>query len=1256
MKTCRRLALVLLGVAWIVQPAGFAASPAARGADIDGGEAQWIWTPEQADEEVPAGVVFFRKSFGLGAPESGQVQITADDAYELFVNGRSVGRGEDWRTMSTFDIQRYLTNGRNVVAVRVENREPGAAGLVVRLTVKAKGNTDVAYSSDHSWRTSTQEHPNWQAARFDESSWQPARVLGELGRAEPWRHGVRLSETGGRFTIAPQFKVERIARPEDTGSLIAMVFNERGEIIASRERGPLLRLRDEDGDGVPESIVEYCDQVKNCQGILPLNGDLYAVGDGPDGTAFYRISDADGDGVGETVTTLIKFKGKMQEHGPHAPLLGPDGLIYLIVGNHSSAEVAPAPTSPHRRYYEGDLVQPKYEDAGGHAVGLKAPGGVILRTDIDGSFVETFCGGFRNAYDMAFNKQGDLFAYDADMEWDEGLPWYRPTRVNHAIPGAEFGWRSGWSKWPDYYPDSLPATINTGRGSPTGVECYNHWRFPKRYHNALFLADWSLGRILAVRIEPHGGSYQARSELFLQGRPLNVTDLATGPDGAMYFSTGGRNTEGGIYRIVYTGKVPPLPRYTGVAQAIHQPQLQSAWGRNRAANLRREMGDRWDRELAAFADNPQFTGEDRARALDLLQLIGPLPTTDQLTKLSGDSDAAVRAKAADLMGVHRDENTNRRLVEMLSDRDATVRRKACEALVRAGQQAPIGPLLSMLGDPDRYVAWAAKRALEERPRDDWQSLVLTDRNPRVFLMGSLALLALEPEDSTIDAVINRSREWMQSFLSDDDFLGLLRVLQVALHRGEVPPDHVLALREQLSEEYPSLEPRMNRELVRLLVYLQDPTLAPRLIGEIRNPQNAAEDKVHAAMHGRFLQAGWSTDLKFDLLSFYDSARLLPGGHSFRGYVDNATRDFVAALSPDEQLAALRRGREWPSAALSALAKLPDNPGQAVLNDLIALDRNLLGVEGDAATRLGIGVIAVLGRSRDPVAMAYLREIFERQPERRQEAAMGLAQEPGGDNWEFLVRSLPIVEGPAAQEVLKHLAAVDLAPDKPEPVRQVILAGLKLKQDGGKHAVSLLEHWTGQKLSTKDDKWDVALAAWQGWFGQQFPDLPPAQLPADAAENKWTFEDLHRYLSSPEGANGNADRGALVFEKAQCIKCHRYGSRGEGVGPDLTTVSRRFQRKEILESVLYPSQVISDQYASKTVVTHDGLTYSGIVGAAGEGSIVVLQANAEKKIIAEADIAEIAPNPKSAMPDGLFNDLTLEEIADLMAYFSQPPSQ
>ena len=111
--------------------------------------------------------------------------------------------------------------------------------------------------------------------------------------------------------------------------------------------------------------------------------------------------------------------------------------------------------------------------------------------DPDGKNCELFAAGFRNAYDIAFNSDGELFGFDSDMEWDWGTPWYRPTRVNHVPAGAELGWRSGWTKWPEYFIDSLPGTLDIGPGSPTGVVFYDHVMFPVRLQNTLFLAFWA---------------------------------------------------------------------------------------------------------------------------------------------------------------------------------------------------------------------------------------------------------------------------------------------------------------------------------------------------------------------------------------------------------------------------------------------------------------------------------------------------------------------------------------------------------------------------------------------------------------------------------------------------------------------------------------------------------------------------------------------------------------------------------------------
>src|SRR5205814_2561547 len=116
----------------------------------------------------------------------------------------------------------------------------------------------------------------------------------------------------------------------------------------------------------------------------------------------------------------------------------------------------------------------------------------------------------------------------------------------------------------------------------------------------------------------------------------------------------------------------------------------------------------------------------------------------------------------------------------------------------------------------------------------------------------------------------------------------------------------------------------------------------------------------------------------------------------------------------------------------------------------------------------------------------------------------------------------------------------------------------------------------------------------------------------------------------DGKSGNPTRGAQAFADAQCINCYRSGGRGEAIGPDLTTVAQRFTRKEILESIVYPNQVVSDQYASKSVVS-GGKTYTGIVARNPDGSITVLQSDLQKVHIAKEDIEEVRDTKTSAMP-------------------------
>jgi len=299
---------------------------------------------------------------------------------------------------------------------------------------------------------------------------------------------------------------------------------------------------------------------------------------------------------------------------------------------------------------------------------------------------------------------------------------------------------------------------------------------------------------------------------------------------------------------------------------------------------------------------------------------------------------------------------------------------------------------------------------------------------------------------------------------------------------------------------------------------------------------------------------------------------------------------------------------------------------------------------------------MLARDGQPASMEHLREVYDRDPRRRMEIAIGLAERPSGENWVYLLRSLALLEGELAQEILVKLRDVDRAPRDAEPYRQVIMIGQQLGDHGGDDAVRLLEYWRGFASTDDTPSWQEALHAWRNWFVKAYPDAPVPQLKVGSAESKWDYDALLKHLRGDGLRKASAERGKAVFAKADCAKCHRHGDIGEAMGPDLSTIGKRFLTKEVLDSIIYPSHVISDQYRAKTIVTTTGRTYTGIVGSGGPDHLLVLQANGEKVRVPRAEVDETVRSKVSAMPEGLLDALSLDEITDLIAFLNETSTE
>jgi putative heme-binding domain-containing protein len=373
-----------------------------------------------------------------------------------------------------------------------------------------------------------------------------------------------------KLKLPAGFEAEHIYSPgeNEQGSWVGVTFDDKGRMIATDQYGALYRLEippigSEDLTPKVEKLKVGTDENKlgmgYAQGVLYAFNSLYVMvnhnaNDSFDkGTGLYRLQDTNGDDQYDSVTLIRALKGDPGEHGPHSMVVSPDKQsIFLVAGNHVDVPDMNAYRLP--RVWDEDNVFTLIKDPRGHANNRMAPGGWIAKIDPEGKNWELISAGFRNAYDIAFNEAGDLFTYDSDMEWDFGMPWYRPTRICHVTSGSEFGWRTGNQKWSPEYPDNLPATLNIGQGSPTNVMFGTGSNFPEKYRKALFAFDWSFGIIYAVHLEPSGATYSATAEEFISGSPLPLTDGAIGPDGAMYFMTGGRRLQSDVYRVFYTGE------------------------------------------------------------------------------------------------------------------------------------------------------------------------------------------------------------------------------------------------------------------------------------------------------------------------------------------------------------------------------------------------------------------------------------------------------------------------------------------------------------------------------------------------------------------------------------------------------------------------------------------------------------------------------------------------------------------------------
>jgi len=442
--------------------------------------------------------------------------------------------------------------------------------------------------------------------------------------------------------LLPGFQAELLYTVpfETQGSWVNLALDGQGRVLASDQYGGLYRFpAPSPGKPLdPASIQPVPAPIRGVNGMLWVGDALFASVNDYEAkitNGLYRLTDSDGDDQLDKVELLRDITSK-NDHGVHALLLAPDGQsIFYITGNGAKPTEVNTWLAP--KTFGEDHLLPRLPDGRGFMRDVMGPGGIIYRVSLDGKNFDAWSIGFRNIFDGGFNRDGELFTYDADMEYDFNTSWYRPTRICHVTSGSEWGWRNGAGKRPPFYPDNLPPAVEIGPGSPTGVTFGYGAKFPAKYQESTLIQDWSRGKIHAVHLTPSGSSYTGTREEFLSGAPLAVADLLVHPgDGALYFCVGGRKVQSALYRVTYQGAESTAPiamtaNPIGAQERALRRELEAFHGRQDAA----AVGKAW----------PSLASDDRFLRTAARIAIQHQPVAQWMEKALGEPNATARLEA-----------------------------------------------------------------------------------------------------------------------------------------------------------------------------------------------------------------------------------------------------------------------------------------------------------------------------------------------------------------------------------------------------------------------------------------------------------------------------------------------------------------------------------------------------------------------------------------------------------------------------------
>lgn len=1004
---------------------------------------------------------------------------------------------------------------------------------------------------------------------------------------------------GKRFTLPAGFVIELVAKSPLVDRPISCDFDELGRLYVTDSSGSnenvqeqlkkkphrIVRLEDTDGDGRFDHSVVFAEQMMFPEGAMWHDGSLYVCAP----PQIWKLTDTDGDGKADK--REVWFDGKTLTgcaNDLHGPYLGPDGWIYWCKGAFAE-----------QTYAQKD---------GGKFVTRAAH---IFRRRPDGGMIEpVMTGGMDNPVELVFTPEGELvfnstFLHHPHDGKRDGLV--------HAIYGGVYGKQHGVLEGHPRTGDLMPVLVDHDASAPSGLVRLESDHFGPDYENNILCSSFNMHKVFRHRIATQGSMLNTQNEDFVVCHDLDFhpTDIIEDADGSVLIVD-----TGGWYKLCCPTSQLVKPDVLGAIYRVRRknavrPQdprgLQLDWRRLNPASLIADPRPVVRRRAQWLAAKQGRTGElakvwraeslaDEMTRLQAVWTVSKIQSQEarQTIRLAlKDSSPRVRQAAAHVVSAWNNPLAVNELLQLLKDKHAVIRRVAAEALGRIGLPVAVPALLDAAGELrlNRGRNQVVDRGLEH---------ALIYALIQIGQPGPLKKAIASPT-ATI-----RHVAWM------------------AL--AQIQPDGLNA--EQVIAELESRSPLLRTTAWRLVE--RNPHWAKHLGGYFRaafeNYERVAPARLAPLMGQPVIQKEMLKVLSIEPNQWPELEKL------------NSLK--IHLISVLGSRLPKKLNEPWQQLP-QTLLKHQDEQVLWMTIQMLRLNReSFRGCDFDAAlkriarsqeypSRLRVSAFAAGQQLKlDDADVEFICELLavKHSVELRSLAVEAIERASFGERQAGQVASALATTGPTELEKL----LIRLSQIKSNALGKVVVQSLKKSPVAA--SIDL-----GQLKSLLDK------------FGSETAQASKSLLVALEQQNAEKSGRLDQILKWMPKADPR--RGQEIFHstKASCIACHQMGYLGGRIGPSLSRIGGIRSERDLLESLMYPSQSFVRSYEPQVFQTIDGRQFSGVVKNETSAEIE-LMVDAQKTIVLkQSEIENRRAGTRSIMPSGLDKQFTNQELADLIKF-------